>query len=220
MRVILPSFEILDIPDREAGIALLRRVEYFARISHRSEDKQTPESWERFIRAVIVEKADWSVAEHEKLTVVFRVDRGCTHEIVRHRIFAYTQESTRFVNYGKKEIEFVEPVFSEANREFCRMRWHSAMVAAEEAYLKLLEMGEPPQMARSILPNATASTIAMTGNLRSWRQFVMMRSTRETHPDLRRVVIPLLKQLQERIPLLYDDIEPEAKQSVSLSKPR
>lgn len=226
MRIVEPSFEIRKIHTREDGIALLREVEYYARISHRSEEAQTAYSWERFLKLVLMSKGDWSVAEHEKVTVIVRVDRGVTHEWVRHRIGSYTQESTRFVNYGKKEIEFIEPEWSgeeKLGRDVSSGRpweWVNAMERAETAYLRLLEGGATPQIARSVLPNATASTIAVTYNLRSWRQFFMMRTTRESHPDFRKITIPMLAAFKERIPLLYDDIVPEVKQSISLSRPR
>ncbi len=200
------------------GVCMLRLIEQFARVSHRSEEAQTYDSWKRFIKAVVVDKGDWSVTEHCSATVIFRVDRGVTHEIVRHRLFSYTQESTRFVNYGKKEIEFVEPAFANKQRSF--VRWQQSVRDSELEYLDQLELGESPQIARSVLPNATAATLVMTGNLRNWRQLLMMRATKETHPDLRRITIPLLAAFKERVPLLYDDLEPEQKQSISLSRPR
>jgi len=227
MIIIDPSFEIRKIHTREDGIDLLREVEYYARISHRTEDRQTPDSWERFLQSVILEKGDWSVTEHEKITVVARVDRGVTHEWVRHRIGAYTQESTRFVNYAKRdkegnlthEIEFVKPSFTseQASSEWV---WRDLVHQSEIAYLDLLGRGVSAQIARSVLPNATASTIACTYDLRQWRHFFMMRTTKEAHPDFRRVTTALLRMFQERVPLLYDDIVPEQKQSISIARAR
>jgi len=102
MTIIEPRFQILSPQDDLAGVVALRTIERAARISHRSEDKQTDDSWQRFIQFVVMEKGDWSVTEHVSATVVFRVDRGVTHELVRHRLFSFTQESTRFVNYNKR----------------------------------------------------------------------------------------------------------------------
>src|SRR5271163_3954726 len=108
MKVIEPTFELLYPRDKESGITQLRFIEQMARISHRSEDLQTDDSWQRFIKFVVCDKGDWSVVEHAMATVVFRVDRGVTHELVRHRLFSFTQESTRFVNYKKQgEMEFI-----------------------------------------------------------------------------------------------------------------
>lgn len=221
MRVIEPSFEIVKPENPAEGVQMMRQIERFARISHRSEDRQTEDSWPRFIKAVVMDKGDWSVTEHCVATVIARVDRGVSHEWVRHRVGSYTQESTRFVNYGKKEMEFIRPEgLVAADVDGCaHTLWMSQIMEAEAVYLDMLR-DVTPQVARSVLPNALATTIAVTYNLRSWRQFFMMRTTKETHPDFRRVAIPLLKAFQERIPLLYDDIEPEQKQSISLSRPR
>lgn len=217
MKIIEPSFEILRPRDKEEGINQLRFIEQMARISHRSEDLQTDQSWERFIKFVVMTKGDWSVVEHVYATVVFRVDRGVTHELVRHRLFSFTQESTRFVNYAKKgDMDFILPVGISRDDQDFRLAFQSA----EAEYLAQLSLGRSPQVARSVLPNGLASTIAVTGNLRNWRHLLIMRTTKETHPDFRRVTIPLLAEMQQRIPILYDDIIPEQKQSEALSKPR
>jgi thymidylate synthase (FAD) len=226
MKVIEPSFEIIKPNDLSEGIEQLRFIERMARISHRSEDRQTEGSYQRFIRFVVLEKGDWSVVEHVYSTVILRVDRGITHELVRHRLFSYTQESTRFVNYQKKgEMEFIKPSFPvdidpTFNVQKFNYAWAGAIKDAEQSYLELLEEGLSPQLARSVLPNALAATIAVTGNLRNWRHFLIMRTTKETHPDFRRVTIPLLAEFQRRIPILFEDIVPEQKQSEALSKPR
>lgn len=216
MKIIEPSFEIVNPKNRDAGIDALRFIERMARISHRSEDLQTVDSWDRFIRAVVIAHGDWSVVEHAHATVIFRVDRGVTHELVRHRLFSFSQESTRFVNYEKTggELEFIEPVNIGVGTYF----FNDALMTAESSYFSMLDEGLRPQEARSILPNALAATIAVTGNLRSWRWFFLARTTKETHPDFKRVTIPLLKEFQQRIPILYEDIEPELKQSVSMGK--
>ena len=101
MKIVEPSFEIVNPVDREEGIAMLRKIEGYARISHASEERQTEDTWERFIKGVVIDHADWSVTEHQIVTVIARVDRGVSHEWVRDRIGSYTQESTRFVNYKK-----------------------------------------------------------------------------------------------------------------------
>lgn len=222
MRIIQPSFNLITPASKEEGVESLKRIETFARVSHRSEDRQTEDSWERFLKTIVVQHGDWSVVEHCSATVLFRIDRGCTHELVRHRLFSYTQESTRFVNYGKREIEFIEPEWNLESQKIGHpyYSWSLAMHAAEKNYLDLLRDGQPPQAARAVLPNSTAASLVMTGNLRSWRHLFTMRTTKETHPDLRRVMVPLLKEFQARIPILYEDIVPGEKQSVSLSKPK
>lgn len=226
MKIIEPSFEVLTPFGRLTaftGFDMLKFIERMARISHRSEDKQTDTSWKRFIQAVVLEHGDWSVTEHATATVIFRVDRGVTHELVRHRLFSFTQESTRFVNYGKQtDLEFIQPArIEDGGHVYSNIpTWEKAVAVSEQAYLELLRNGVRPQEARSVLPNALAATIAVTGNLRNWRHFFLMRSSRETHPDFRRVVDPLLKTFQENIPLLYDDIEAGQRQIDNLKKPR
>jgi thymidylate synthase (FAD) len=215
MKIIEPSFEIVD----KLGIHMLQRIERMARISHRSENAQTDDSWKKFIETVVLQHGDWSVVEHANVTVIFRVDRGVTHELVRHRLFSFTQESTRFVNGKKKyngELEFIYPADAPKDETL----WERSLCIAEQAYLTLLERGWRPQEARSILPNALAATIAVTGNLRNWRNFFLMRTTKEAHPDIKRVAIPLLKEFKEGIPLLFDDIEPNQRQIENLRRPR
>lgn len=219
MRIIEPYFGLINPRNRDEGIMCLQKIERMARISHRSEEMQTPDSWQRFIGAVVVGHGDWSVTEHCSATVVFRTDRGITHELVRHRLFSYTQESTRFVN-GRKSypngLEFILPL--QITKPEDVQKWKDGIAVAEQTYFHLLDSGVRPQEARSVLPNSLATTIAMTGNLRSWRWLFLARTTTETHPDMRRVTIPLLKEFQERIPILYDDISNGLKQSVSMAK--
>lgn len=217
MRIIEPYFNIINPRDLHEGLSKLQFIERMARISHRSEELQTDDSYNRFIKFVVMDKGDWSVVEHAYATVIFRVDRGVTHELVRHRLFSFTQESTRFVNYGKKGgMDFILPVGIESHDPDFQLAYQSA----ETEYLAQLSAGRAPQVARAVLPNGLASTIAVTGNLRNWRHLLIMRTTKETHPDFRRVMIPLLAEMQQRIPILYDDIIPEQKQSEALSKPR
>jgi thymidylate synthase (FAD) len=224
MKIIEPSTVIWDPVSTEYGIRKLQFIESAARISHRSEDKQAPDSWDKFIRAVVIGHGDWSVVEHQSATVYFRVDRGITHELVRHRLFSFTQESTRFVN-GRKSypdgLEFIYPAeLKQVNNPESWLLWCQAMIDAEKTYLKMLDDGLRPQEARSVLPNSLASTIAVTGNLRNWRHFLLMRTSKETHPDFRRVTIPLLADFKSLIPILFDDIEPNARQIDNLRKPR
>lgn len=205
------------------GIAMLRRVEYYARVSHRSEDMGTDTSYDRFLRSVVLGHGDWSVTEHEKVTCEFLVDRGITHEIVRHRIGSYTQESTRFVNYQKKggEAKFIYPIAPQDNSDFGNSQsWHNAMNTAERSYMEMTVNGVKPQIARSVLPNALASKIIVTYNLRTWRHFFIMRTSAEAHPQMRQVVDPLLREFQEKIPILYEDITPGERQAEAMRRAR
>lgn len=219
MRLVEPSFS-LNVTQND-GIRMMLEIERQARISHRSEGKQTLDSWKRFIEAVVIGHGDWSVTEHQSITVTMRADRGVTHELVRHRLFAFTQESTRFVRYG--EIDFVFPVVEDEKLPEgfeIDPDWLHCMDVIEQTYGKLLNKGWRPQQARSVLPNALASTIAVTGNLRNWRHFFLMRTSKETHPDFKRITIPMLAEFKKIVPLLYDDIEPDQRQIDNLRKAR
>jgi thymidylate synthase (FAD) len=217
VNVIDPYAVLMDIKTRAEGIALLRKIEWCGRISHRSEQAQSDDSWQRFIEAVVLGHGDWSIVEHASATVDMMVDRGITHEIVRHRLFSFTQESTRFVNYEKKmPPSFIQPDMPAA----AVSHWHNAIENCEQRYRDMLAHGCSPQIARSVFPNALASRIIVTGNLRNWRHFFIMRTTREAHPQMRDVTIPLLAEFKDKIPLLFDDIEPLSKQSEAMKKGR
>lgn len=221
MKIIEPSVKLIKPAGTMDGTECLRFIESMARISHRSEEKQTLDSWERFIKAVVLDHGDWSVVEHAYATAIFRVNRGVTHELVRHRLFSFTQESTRFVN-GRKSypngLEFIAPAQWKENKQDGIAE--GTYEVTEDAYLNLLDMGFRPQEARAVLPNALAATIAVTGNLRNWRHLLLMRTSKETHPDFKQVTLPLLATFKERVPLLFDDIWPESKQSANMRLPR
>jgi thymidylate synthase (FAD) len=245
MKIIKPYAKLLPLPGwavqstgdsftTNMGLALLKHVEWCARISHRSEDAVTEDSWKRIIQSVVLDHGDWSVVEHASVSVDAYVDRGITHEWVRHRLFSYTQESTRFVNYDKKiPPSFVNPFdmmvdypgdteeekFQLKVRE-ASIKWHKAIENLEDTYKEILALKFPPQIARSVFPNALASRIITTGNLRNWRHFFIMRTSKETHPQMKEVSIPLLKEFQAKIPMLFNDIIPDTKQSIAMSKVR
>lgn len=217
MNIVQPYARLMDVPDREAGIRLLKKIEWCGRISHRSEEAQTEDSWERFIRTVVLGHGDWSIVEHASVTIDMLVDRGITHEWVRHRLCAFTQESTRFVNYEKKmPASFIMPELNEAQR----CSWERNITEAEMSYKEMISQGCAPQIARSVFPNALASRIVTSTNLRNLRHVMIMRTTKEAHPQMRQVTIPLLRELQEKIPILFEDIEPLAKQSDSMKRMR
>ena len=226
MNIAKPYAKILPLPcalndfNLGQGVELLKRIEWCARISHRSEEAATAGSYDRFLRSVVLNHGDWSVVEHASVSVDFYVDRGITHELVRHRLFAFTQESTRFVNYDKKmEPSFVKPIEVDVSGAASSC-WEDAIMQAERHYKELIKSGCAPQIARSVFPNALASRIIVTGNLRNFRHFLLMRTTKETHPQMREVTIPLLQEFKEKIPILYEDIEPMAKQADNIAKGR
>jgi len=235
MEIVTPYAHIAECDLPFSGVRALQKTEWIARKSHLSEDRITAISYDKFLRNVILSKGDWSVAEHVHITVDALVDRGITHEWVRHRIGAYTQESTRFVNYARKHTnidEFVNPAkficppsilaYKHSNIPEGEIydRWVKGREQDEAEYLMYIENGIKPQEARTCFPNALAAKLIATYNLRMWRHFFLMRTSRESHPQIREVTIPLLQWFKEMIPILYEDIEPLSTQAENLKKMR
>ena len=157
----------------------------------------------------ILKSGHESVIEHEKVSVRFICDRGVSHEIVRHRIASYSQESTRYCNYSKdkfgKEITVIKPLFWEEDSDEYKI-WYDAMLHAEQAYQGLIQMGAKPQEARSILPNSLKTEIVVTMNLREWRHFFRLRTASNAHPQMREIANMALDKLRQEIPIIFDDI--------------
>lgn len=205
MKEIRPSFEIMDDID---GAKILQKLERCGRVCYKSEDKITEGSAEKFI-GMILKSGHESVLEHEKLTVKFICDRGVTHEIVRHRIASYSQESTRYCNYSKdkfgNELTFIRPCFWADDSEEYAV-WKQTMEEIEKTYVKLISLGAKPEEARSILPNSLKTEIVCTMNLREWRHFFRLRTAERAHPQIREISVALLDELKKRIPVIFDDI--------------
>ena len=150
--------------------------------------------------------------EHCSFTVKFICDRGVSHEIVRHRLASYCQESTRYCNYSKgdfnSEITVIEPCYLNKGT-FAYDEWKEACRRAESAYFNLLNWGLSPQEARAVLPNSLKTEVVMTANVREWRHFLKLRCSKAAHPQMREVATLLLKKLKEKVPVCFDDIDPE-----------
>lgn len=234
MKIIKAGFEVLT-PISEGGIAELQHIEKIARVCYKSEDCITEdgESAKKMIK-MLINRDHTAMIEHSSLSVKFTVDRGVSHELVRHRIASFAQESTRYCNYSKdkfgNEITFIQPcwckedltgnhkihwkgLYGESETVVPKDKgdnwwfWHVAI--AERDYIKLLENGWTPQEARSVLPNSTKTEITITANYREWRSFFKLRIARAAHPQAREVTIPLLKELKSKLPIIFDDIEAE-----------
>lgn len=208
MKIIKPYHEIMTPID---GVQIHKHIENCGRICYKSEHKITEDSYLTFAKN-IVKRGHEAVIEHCSLSVKFVCDRGVSHEIVRHRMASYCQESTRYCNYYKNdfqgEITVIEPIFLEQYTDGYSM-WEEACQNAERAYFKMLDWGCSPQEARAVLPNSLKTEIVMTANLREWRHFLKLRTSKAAHPQIREIAIPLLKELKERIPVIFDDIEVE-----------
>lgn len=203
MKIVQPSFEILaSTPNME----LL--IERGIRTAYKSEDRIEEGSAAKIISHVKSLKHE-STLEHGVISVKFITDRGVTHELVRHRIASFTQESTRYCNYGKgkfgSEITVIEPFFFD-KMSHAYMRWKDICTATEKVYLDLLDVGCKPQEARSVLPNSLKTEIVVTANVREWRKIMELRTSKEAHPQIRQIMCPLLAVMRERWPTLFDDV--------------
>lgn len=205
MRIIEPYFEILDELD---GKKMLQKIERIGRVCYKSEDLITEDSAEKFIRNIL-KRGHESVIEHEKISVKMVCDRGVTHEIVRHRVASYSQESTRYCNYQKdkfgNELTFIKPVFwKEDSPEYTL--WKESMQQIEDQYMKLIDMGASAQEARSILPNSLKTEIVVTMNLREWRHFFRLRTASAAHPQIREIAGMVLEEFHRQIPVVFDEL--------------
>ena len=206
MKIINPYTEILTPLD---GQAILQHIELCGRVCYKSEDKITDTSAAKFV-AGIIKRGHEAVLEHFDITVKFVCDRGVSHEIVRHRMASYCQESTRYCNYSKDgfggEITVIRPLFL-ADGSTAMRHWVWACTQAEQSYFNMLTFGCTPQEARSVLPNSLKTEVVMTANLREWRHFFKLRTAPAAHPQMRELTIPLLHRMQELVPVVFDDLE-------------
>ena len=206
MKIIEPKVELINpIPYQD----LLSTVEIAGRTCYKSEDKITDGSAEKFVRNIL-KRGHEAVIEHASLTVRFTCDRGVSHEIVRHRLAAYCQESTRYCNYSKDgfggEITVIKPMSFDCSDSPYRI-WKRSCENAETAYFDLLNEGCTPQEARSVLPNSLKTEVVMTADMREWRHFIRLRCAPAAHPDMRVVAGLLYDLLKSTYPVFFEDIE-------------
>jgi thymidylate synthase (FAD) len=204
MRVIDSSYEICSEID---GKKILINLEKAGRTCYKSEGNIGEGTAEKFIRNVI-KRGHESVLEHEKITVRFICDRGVTHEMVRHRLASYSQESSRYCNYSQdkfsNEITFIKPRIPMTQEQYyC---WSKAMNYAEKSYFDLIANGAKPDLARGVLPTDVKTEIVMSCNLREWRHFFKMRCDSAAHPNIRYLARELCTELKRLIPVIFDDI--------------
>ena len=204
MKLIKPSYDIINLEDRDV---ILKRLELAGRTAYKSEDKITEDSASKFIK-MIVKRGHFSVIEHASMTVKFIFDRGISHEMVRHRIASYTQESTRYCNYTKKNedggLNIIDIVDHMTLEQYDI--WLDTMAYLEAQYQTLLAAGAPPQIARSVLPNSLKTEIIVTANLREWREIFRQRAAAAAHPQIREVMKPLLNEMSEFLPEIFNNV--------------
>ena len=206
MKVINAYYDIIDSVN---GEMILKKLERCGRTCYQSGDLANETSAEKFI-AGIIKRGHESVLEHVSITAKIVCDRGVTHEIVRHRVASYSQESTRYCNYGKdkfgNEITFIKPIFWQLEDENYKI-WKDNMQRIEASYLKMIKDEVSPQEARSILPNSLKTEIIVTMNLREWRHFFKLRADKAAHPQMKEIAIPMLGTFRSLIPIVFNDIE-------------
>jgi thymidylate synthase (FAD) len=213
MKLIKASYEILH----GVNVELLKDIEKAGRTCYKSEDKIEQDSARKFVR-MIINNGHESVLEHRIISVKFICDRGVSHEIVRHRLASFSQESTRYCNYstGKfgKELTIIIPNWlpeltndsTDDEKELTAI-WWDTMRNIEMAYNQLIFKGWQPQQARAVLPNSLKTEIVVTANLRQWRIMLKQRTSPKAHPQMRELMCPLLRELQTLIPVIFDDID-------------
>lgn len=217
MRVIKQNAHVIcKLPSEE----IMRSIEVAGRVCYKSEDRITEDSAEKFVRRLI-QSGHESVIEHINVSAVVICDRGVSHEIVRHRLASYSQESTRYCNYTRDkfggEIAVIDPRsgieldshmknLPQTNKDLIFDTWVIAMNYAENAYHSILELGATPQIARGVLPTALKTEMVMTMNLREWRHFLKVRTDKAAHPQIREVALQLLSDFKSYLPVVFEDV--------------
>lgn len=180
---------------------LLQDIERIGRVCYKSEHRITSSSAAPFVRSII-ERGHESVLEHISITVRFITDRAIANELVRHRIAAYSQESTRYCNY-KNKIEFIYPKNVSDKQLQLIME---ACACAATTYQELIADGATPEIARDVLPLCTKTELIATYNLREWRHILRLRTDKAAHPKMRELMQTLLQFFQGLVPIIFDDI--------------
>lgn len=239
--LVRPGYEFLQKPDPAEA---LRLIETAGRTCYKSEQRMGPETAPEFVRRIVA-RGHESVLEHSLVTVRFVVDRGVSHELVRHRLAAYSQESTRYCDYGGQRLSFVIPPWLDLSPgryglsggatpewqctpaaaataeaagagaptpltaiEPAARAWLAALAAATQAYEGLRALGWAPQQARAVLPHALKTDIVVSANFREWRHILRLRSAAAAHPQIREVMLPLLRAFAALYPALFSDLLP------------
>ncbi len=182
----------------------LMQIERAARTCYQSECTNSLRGQEEFIRSLI-RLGHLSVLEHGVASLRIVCDRGISHEIVRHRLASYSQASTRYCNYSKnrfgEEIRVIVPCTMKYEN---KALWQSVVEQSEKVYLQLLQQGESPQVARSVLPTCLATELVMTANFREWRHFLELRCAPQAHPDMREIADKVKAILQAEYPVAFE----------------
>lgn len=222
MKVIDPS---VIVSLQSAPHFIMQTIEDAGRTCYKSEDKINETSHVAFIER-LVRRGHEAMLEHGYATAHFRIDRGVSHELVRHRLASFAQESTRYCNYKDKDIEFVKPTWfswedaeklhsdmenyrrnpSKDHHMTSVLAWYDTMDKCADAYQTMIRCGKSPQEARAVLPNSLATDIVVTANLREWRTILKLRCAKDAHPDMRYIMLRLLSDMHKLFPPVFEDI--------------
>jgi thymidylate synthase (FAD) len=201
MHIVEPSVELVWITPEA-----LRVIEAAGRTCYKSEDKIADGTAEAFVRQILA-RGHESVVEHASASFRIVTDRGISHEIVRHRLASYSQESTRYCNYGKDrfgaEIALIQPP---GMNEAATAAWRNACEAAEAAYFRMIEAGAAPQIARAVLPTCLKTELVMTATFREWRHFLKLRSAPAAHPQIVEIARMIHQILRDKCPAVFGDL--------------
>lgn len=201
MNIVKASYRI-EIPPPPNALELIERI---GRTCYKSEDRITAGSAERFV-AMVIERGHESVIEHLCMSVRFTVDRGVSHELVRHRLASYSQESTRYCDYSGRGVTFIRPCFPGWD-DGDMAEWEDGMRYAESRYRALIARGKPPEEARSVLTTSLKTEVVMTQNLRTWRHVFRLRArSKRAHPQMREVMVPLWQECSVLLPPVFADL--------------
>lgn len=168
-----------------------------------------PKSYDEKCAFIKKHRIHESPLEHSIMTVNFTINRGISHELVRHRHTAYSQQSTRYCNYSNNrfgsEIAFISD--SHSFDSVINDIWEQGLERAEEEYFKRLSLGQSPEEARGCLPNDTATKIKVSTNFREWRAIFKLRTDSHAHYQMREVMLPLFDEVVQELPCIFDDIK-------------
>lgn len=202
LETICPSVEVIG---EHSGEYIMRHLEAAIRTAYKSEDKIGPGSAEKILAHILSLKHE-STLEHHSISFRIITSRGVTHELVRHRIASYTQESTRYVNYGKRPPQVIMPWHLVERTDAEKSFWYASQLQIIEAYQEAIRMGWKPQDARGFLPNDLKTEIVVTMNLRTLRNFFGLRTAPSAHPDMQVIAREMLRQVLGIVPLIFQDI--------------
>jgi len=213
VKIVPSQAKMLSPTNFKHGRDILQLMEFAGRTCYKSEDKQADGTAEKFGK-MLIRRGHESVLEHMNASFKVVCDRGISHEIVRHRVgFSYSQESTRYCKYSGngKGLAIIDPSEAFIMNEEQYGVWLDAMNDASQHYDKMIAMGCPAELARSVLPNSLKTEIVITGNVRSWRNFITLRSSKAAHPQIRLIANDILRQLNEMWPELFEDVVEKCK---------